>query len=79
MRYKPKSIAALHIALAGLPDEMRVEVEPGIGVAAKTVGQLRKVPVWPENSVVATPQERYPQSTVKVTKATVATRTSPKP
>jgi hypothetical protein len=28
MRYKPKSIAALHIALGGLPDEMRVEVGP---------------------------------------------------
>jgi hypothetical protein len=25
MRYKPKSTAALHIALGGLPDKMRVE------------------------------------------------------
>ena len=24
MRYKPKSVAALHIALGGLPDNMRV-------------------------------------------------------
>ena len=28
MRYKPKSIAALHIALGGLPVKMRVEVGP---------------------------------------------------
>jgi hypothetical protein len=28
MRYKPKSIAALHIALGGLPVKMRVEVDP---------------------------------------------------
>lgn len=79
MRYKPKSVAALHIALAGLPDEMRVEVDPGIGVSAKTVGQLRKVPAWTENVVIATPQERFPGDAVKVTKATVATRVSPKP
>jgi hypothetical protein len=26
MRYKPKSTAALHIALGGLPDKMRVEL-----------------------------------------------------
>jgi hypothetical protein len=43
MRYKPKSIAALHIALGGLPDKMRVEVEPSIGVSAKTVAELRRV------------------------------------
>jgi hypothetical protein len=27
MRYKPKSTAALHIALGGLPDKMRVETD----------------------------------------------------
>jgi hypothetical protein len=55
MRYKPKNIAALHIALAGLPDKMRVEVDPDIGVSAKTVAELRNVTAWPENSVIATP------------------------
>jgi hypothetical protein len=30
MRYKPKSSAPLHIALGGLPAQMRVEVESGI-------------------------------------------------
>jgi len=43
MRYKPKSIAALQVALGGLPDAMHVEAERGIGVSAKTVGELRKV------------------------------------
>ena len=79
MRYKPKSIAALQIALGGLPDKMRVETDPDIGVSAKTVGQLRKVTAWPENLVIITPQERRPESTVKVSKASVATRVSPKP
>ena len=79
MRYKPKSIAALQIALGGLPDKMRVETDPDIGVSAKTVGQLRKVTAWPENLVITTPEERRPQGAVKVSKASVATRVSPKP
>jgi hypothetical protein len=57
---------------------MRVEVDPDIGVSAKTVGKLRKVTAWPENLVITTPQERHPESAVKVSRASVATRVSPK-
>ena len=78
MRYKAKNIAALRIVLGGLPDKMRVQVDPDIGMSAKTVGALRKVTVWPENLVITTPQERYPGSAVRVSKARFATRTSPK-
>jgi hypothetical protein len=78
MQYKPKSIDALQIALGGLPSRMRVEVEPKLGVSAKTVGELRKASVWPENLVITTPQERHPGSAVRVSKASVATRVSPK-
>jgi hypothetical protein len=78
MQYKPKSIDALHIALGGLPSRMRVEVEPKLGVSAKTVGELRKASVWPENLVITTPQERHPGGAVRVSKASVATRVSPK-
>src|SRR5262249_39785715 len=78
MRYKPKSTAALHIALGGLPDKMRVEVDPDIRVSAKTVGELRRVTAWPENLALTTRQEGYPESSVKVNKANVATRVTPK-
>jgi hypothetical protein len=78
-RYKCKSIAALHLALGGLPAKMRVEADVGTGVSAKTVGELRKVTAWPDNLVITTPQERHPESAVKVSKASVATRVSPKP
>ena len=78
MRYKPKSTAALHIAVGGLPDKMRVELDSGVEVSAKTVGELRKVTVWPENLVITTPQERYPESAVKISKVNVATRYPPK-
>ena len=78
MQYKPKSLGALHIALGGLPGNMRIEVEPGIAVSAKTVGELRKVTSWPENLVITTPQERDSQSVVKVRKASVATHYPPR-
>jgi len=57
-RYKCKSIAALDIALSGLPPKMRVEADAGTGVSAKTVGELRKMTTWSENLVITTPQER---------------------
>src|SRR5215470_19800688 len=73
MHYKPKSIGALHIALGGLPGHMRIEVEPGVAVSAKTVGGLRKATSWPEDLVITTPQEYYAESVVKVSKASIAT------
>jgi hypothetical protein len=57
---------------------MRVEIDPEIGVSAKTVGELRKLTAWPENLAITTPPERHPESTIKVSRANVATRVSPK-
>ena len=78
MRYKPKNSAALHIALGGLPAQMAVKVDADIEVTAKNVGELRKVTAWPENLAITTPQDRYHDSAVRVSKVSVATRTSPK-
>jgi hypothetical protein len=78
MHYKAKTTAALQTLLGSLPDKMPVEVDPDIGVSAKTVGELRKVTVWPENLAIITPPELYPGCVIKVSKANVATRTSPK-
>ena len=79
MRYRPKSMAALQLALGGLPNQMRVEAESGIEVRAKTVAELRKVTTWPENLAITTPQDRHPENAVRVSKVSVAARTSPKP
>src|SRR5262249_7206854 len=49
MRYKPKNVAALHLALGGLPDRMRVNADQSTGVSARTVGELRKARTWAEN------------------------------
>jgi hypothetical protein len=78
MQYKPKNIAALHVALGGLPDAMHVEADRDIGLSAKTVGELRKVTTWPDNLVIATPQNRGAASAIRVSKASHATRVTPK-
>ncbi len=78
MRYKLRSVAALDIALGQLPNRTRVEVDPGIAVSARTVGELRKVTVWPENLAITTPHAGQPKNVVKVSKANVAPRVSPK-
>ena len=79
MRYKPKGVAALQMILGGFPDTMRVEIDDNIGVSAKTVGELRKLTAWPGNLAVTTPDAVYPESTVKVGKASGPKRVSPKP
>jgi hypothetical protein len=78
MHYRPKSIDALQIALGGLPNKMRVEADPDVGVSAKTVGELCKVTTWPENLVITTPALPNLESAVKVSKASHATRVAPK-
>ena len=61
-----------------MPNKMRVQVDPDIGVSAKIVGELRKVTAWPENLVITIPQERYPESAIKISKVSVTTRYPPK-
>ncbi len=78
MKYKPKSVAALQVAIGGLPAAMHVEAERDVGISAKTVGELRKVTAWPENLVITTPQERYSESAIRISKATHGTRITPK-
>jgi hypothetical protein len=79
MRYKPKSAAGLQLALGGLPNNMPVEVDPDIGVSAKTVGELRRTTTWPENLSVMRPPEHYPGGAVRVSRANGPGRATPKP
>jgi hypothetical protein len=79
MQYKPRNIAALHLALGGLPGTMQVEADPDTGVSAKTVSELRKVKEWPGNLAITTPQGRHAGNAITLSKARAATRVSPKP
>ena len=79
MLYKAKSVAALHVALAGLPNRTPVEADPETGISARTVGELRKVTAWSETFAIATPPQLDPSNPVRISKASIATRVSPKP
>ena len=57
---------------------MPVEVDPDIGVKARTVGELRKVKALPENLAITTPPQLYPGGVIKVGRCNVSTRVSPK-
>jgi hypothetical protein len=79
MHYKAKNIAALQTLLDGWSAQKRVEVDPGVGVSAKTVGDLRKLTTWPENLAITTTPDHSSGVAIKVSKASVATRFAPKP
>jgi hypothetical protein len=76
MRYKVKSIAALDVILDGLQTRC----------GSRWIHRVRE-DCWPTSegdnlarqSAITTPQERHPQSAVKVSKANVASRVTPKP
>ena len=70
--------AGVGIALGGLPAQMPVKLDADVEVSAKTVGELRKLSAWPKNLAVTTPQDGYADSAERVSKVSVAARTSPK-
>jgi hypothetical protein len=67
-RHSPANIHELHLALAGLPDNMKVIAHSKTSVLEKTVDELRARTTWPEGLVVTTPRELHPKSVVKITK-----------
>ena len=78
MRYKPKSIAALHVALGGLPDKIAGRGGPRHPTVSKDCRRTSEDDRVAQNLAVTTPQQRDPNSAVKVSKANVATCTAPK-
>jgi hypothetical protein len=52
VRHPANTIEDMKKLLLGYRDNMRVEVETGIAVTAKTVANLRALPTWPEGLVL---------------------------
>ena len=48
MRYPANTIEDMKKLLLGYRDNMRVEIESGVAVTAKTVADLRAIPTWPD-------------------------------
>jgi hypothetical protein len=67
-RNAPANIHELHLALAGLPKDMKVIAEPETGVSEKTVEELRARETWPPGLVLTTPRKLHPKSVVKISK-----------
>lgn len=79
MHFKAKNVAALQMLLDGWPDKTRVKCDPGVGVSAKTVGDLRKVKAWPDNLALTTPPSDLSDHIIKVSRASHSSRYAPKP
>jgi hypothetical protein len=66
-RYRPETTDMLQICLGGCPDDMQVEVHPGVPLVAKTVADLRALNAWSPYWVLIVPYERErPESVVTV-------------
>jgi hypothetical protein len=52
VRYPAETVEAMRKHLLGYRDNMRVEVEHGIPVTAKTVADLRAATTWPAGLVL---------------------------
>jgi hypothetical protein len=70
IRNVPANIHELRLALAGLPNDMKVIAGSETGVSEKTVDELRAGTTWPPGLVVTTPRELHPKSVVKISKQT---------
>ena len=73
-RNVPANIHELHLALAGLPKDMKVKAHSDTGVSETTVDELRDRTTWPAGLVVTTPRELHPKSIVKITKGNLENR-----
>ena len=70
VRNVPTNIHDLHLALAGLPENIKVKAHSETGVSEKTVHELRARRTWPAGLMVTTPRKLKPKSVVKVSKVT---------
>jgi hypothetical protein len=66
----PANIHDLYLALAGLPENMKVKAHPETGVSETTVHELRARTTWPAGLMITTPRKLKPRSVVKITKVT---------
>ena len=68
VRNVPANIHDIHLALVGLPNNMKVKAHSETGVSETTVDELRARTTWPAGLMVMTPRKLKPKSVVKITK-----------
>jgi hypothetical protein len=62
--FSPDTMDDVRQALRGLHHNMKVEIEPGISLAAKTVWDLRARKTWPPGLRLVVPDEADPPAAV---------------
>ena len=70
VRNVPTNIHDLHLALAGLPENMKVKAHSETGVSEKTVHELRARTTWRAGLMVTTPRKLKPKSVFKISRVT---------
>ena len=65
----PANIHDLYLALAGLPESMKVKAHSETGISEKT-HELRARTTWPAGLMITTPRKLKAKSVVKITKVT---------
>jgi len=69
-RYSANTVDDVQKLLVGYRDNMRVEIEPGVDVTAKTVADLRALQSWPSGLILDIHIDLDPRfSVVKVERA----------
>jgi hypothetical protein len=68
-RNVPANIHELRLALAGLPQDMKVLADSETGVSENSIEALCARTTWPSDLVVTTPRKLHPKSVVKISKA----------
>lgn len=68
MRFVPRTTTEWQIAIEHLPDDMPVEIAPGVGVVAINVAALRQVDRLPADTILGIPASRLATSVVKLDK-----------
>jgi hypothetical protein len=64
VRYPANTMEDMRKLLLGYRDNMRVEVESGVAVKAKTVADLRALPTWPGGLILNIHVDLDPRSSV---------------
>jgi len=65
-QYAPDTIDDVHLALRGLSHRMKVEIEPGVPLAANTVAGLRARATWPGLRLIVPDEPDRLDTVVKV-------------
>jgi hypothetical protein len=67
--YRPETAIDLRTLIRDLPDDMQVVASGDSGLTVSTVGELRKLKVWPKELIIVNPRFAERSGMLKVERA----------